>query len=125
MEKKNDRNLNNISWNHAIRTTTLLTPKFRARPILWSHATHAKISAHATHAIFLTHAKILWTHATHAKISTTPPIPFFDPRQNFTGPRQSLTHTTHAHTLFGRLCKIRQIPIGTIVYKKTDEWYIE
>ena len=65
-KKKNDRNLKNILWTHAIRTTTLLTPKFRPTPILWTHATHAKISTNATHAVFLTHAKILQTHITHA-----------------------------------------------------------
>ena len=48
-------------------------PKFRPTPILWAHATHTKISTHATHAVFLTHAKILWTHATHAKVWPIPP----------------------------------------------------
>ena len=31
-KKKNDRNLKNILWTHAIRTTTLLTPKFWPTP---------------------------------------------------------------------------------------------
>ena len=81
--KKNERNLKNIFWTHAIRTTTLLTPKFWPTPILWTYATHAKISnytthakisTHVTYAIFLTHAKILQTHATHAKVWTKRPM---------------------------------------------------
>ena len=69
-KKKKDRNLKNILWTHAIRITTLPTPKFRPTPILWTHHTHHKISTLATHVFFFTHAKILWTHVTHAKIST-------------------------------------------------------
>ena len=51
-------------------------PKFQCKPpkpfflthakILWTHATHSKISTHPTYAIFLTHAKIFWTRATNA-----------------------------------------------------------
>ena len=68
--EKNDRNLKNILWTQAIHTTMLLTQKFQPMPILWTHATHAKILTHVTHSIFLTHAKILWTHTTHTQIST-------------------------------------------------------
>ena len=59
-------------------------PKFGPTPILWTHANHAKISTHATHAIF------------------------FDPRQNFNGPTPPMPLTpkfdphhprTHAPTL--------------------------
>ena len=56
-------------------------PKFRPTlfffltlaKILWTHATHAKIPTHATHAIFLTHTKILWAHATHVTHESTYP----------------------------------------------------
>ena len=102
--KKNDRNLKNILWTHTIRTTTLPTPKFRLTTILWrhfthathaiflthakilwTHATHSKILTHSTHAFFLTHAKILQIHATHTKVWPTPP----------TNPRTYATHATH------------------------------
>ena len=51
--------------------------------ILWTHATHAKISTYVTHAVFLTHTKIVQTHATdatHRKVY----------------PRHPRTHITHA-----------------------------
>ena len=68
-KKKNDRNLKNILWTHAIRTTTLSTSKFQPMPILWTHATHA--------------------------IFFDPRQKFMDPRQ----PNQSLTQATHEPTL--------------------------
>ena len=95
--KKNDRNLKNISWTHAVLTTTIPTPKFWPTLMLWTHAIHA---------IFLTYAKLLWTnttHATHAKVWTTLP----------TNPCTHATHVIHAPTppmplmLFSRLlCNI-------------------
>ena len=60
-------------------------------PVLWTHATHAKISTHANHAIFLTQAKILWIHATHAKISTHANHAIF-----LTHDKSLQTHATHA-----------------------------
>ena len=63
-------------------------PKFQSKPptpfflthakILWTHATHSKMSTQATYAIFLTHAKLFWTdasnatHATHAILADLP-----------------------------------------------------
>ena len=64
-------------------------PKFGSTTILWTQATHAKISTHVTYAIFFTHAKILQiqaTHVTHAKVWPTPP----------TLPRSHATHATRA-----------------------------
>ena len=93
--EKNDRNLKNILWNHAIRTTTLPTPKFRLTSVLRTHATHAKGSAHATHTIFLTHAKILQAHAanaTHAKVWPMPPTYHAQ-----TLPTQPTLPTPHTH----------------------------
>ena len=66
-------------------------PKFWSMPILWTHATHAKISTHAIHVIFLTQAKILWTHATHAKISTHATYAI-----SLTHAKILQTHATHA-----------------------------
>ena len=120
--KKNERNLKNILWTHAIRTTTLLTPKFWPTPILWTcathakisnytthaktlwtHSTHPKISTHVTYAIFLTHAQILQTHTTHAKVWTKRPMP----------PRTHATHATHASTL----------PMPLTRFSRLDEKY--
>ena len=61
---------------------------------------------------FLTHANILWTHATHTKISTYATYAIFWPTPKFfgptlstppTNPRSHATHATHAPTLFSRL----------------------
>ena len=76
-----------ILWTHA--THAKISIHAIHAKILWTHATHAKISTHATHVFFLAHAKILQTHATHtthAKVWRTPP----------THPRTHATHTTHA-----------------------------
>ena len=61
-------------------------PKFQPMLIFWTQATHAKISTHATHAIFLTHAKILQSHAIHATLAKVWPTP----------PPTHATHTIHA-----------------------------
>ena len=90
--KKNDRNLKNILWTHAICITTLPTPKFRPTPISWIHDTHYKISTLATHIFFLTHAKILWTYVTHAKLSTHATHAIF-----LTLAKILQTHATHAN----------------------------
>ena len=84
--EKNDRNLKNILWTQAICTTMLFIPKFQPIPILWTHATHAKISTHVTHNIFLTHAKILWTRNTHTQISTHANHAIFWPTPKFYRP---------------------------------------
>ena len=89
MEKNNDRNLKCILRTHGIRTITLPTPKFRPTPILWTHATRAKISTFATHTIFWPTPKL------YRLTPPTPPTPKFDPRHPQINVPTLFTPTTH------------------------------
>ena len=82
--KKNDRNLKNIFWTHAIRTTTLPTLNFRPtqpKPKFYGPTPPTPPTS------------FFWpTPKFYRPTPLTPPTPRFDPRH----PRTHVTHATHA-----------------------------